>query len=210
MDAVFIDFETTGGSAKRNQPIEFAAVPILKNVIRKDLMLHFYMRHKKWIIDDEVLEETVAKIKNRRAGIPILPYNLLSKEFRQWLLNIFPNIYTTPINIGGQNIGGFDMQFLFEHDPSLKSSNIFRWNYIDLGNMYLEADDPYVPSLNKCREKALAEGAPLSVANTHNADDDALLCAELFIWNMENHIIYAEKKPNTDTLKIDYRIGRTA
>ncbi len=48
MDAVFIDIETTGDDPTRYQMYEFAAVPVIGGIIRKDLMWHTYIDHRRF------------------------------------------------------------------------------------------------------------------------------------------------------------------
>jgi hypothetical protein len=199
MNAIFLDCETTGRNPLRHQVYEFAAVPIIGTLIRRDLMWHTYLTHKTYKIEADIVGHVASRLANPKPGVPAVPANQWGRLFKRKVREWFGD--TPKIVLGGKNIGGFDWQFMQALDESLRvPSELFSYSFADVGPVYFEPDDMKLPSLAKCRERALIDGAPLSVDNTHYADDDALLAAELWAWGTLNRIYYGES--NEDSIRV--------
>lgn len=200
MDAIFIDIETTGDDPHRHQMYEFAAVPVIGGVIRKDLMWHCYIEHRNYKIQTEILKMVTDRLMNPKPEVPRYKPHDWARIFRgrisEWA--------DLPATFGGKNFGSFDMQFMLNVDDSLRGNrDLFRYSYIDVGSMYLRKGDHKVLSLNDIRTRAMAEGAPISVENSHYADADALLCAELYCWGLFGQVLYGRQCPvRADTVKL--------
>lgn len=189
MDALFIDFETTGDNPQRHQAYEFAAVPVYNGIIRADLMWHTYIEHHTYKIQKEIFKEVTERLNNPRPGIS----SVTVRDWERLFKNKLKSWFDLPVTIGGKNVGSFDIQFICAMDESFRNNREYaRYSYIDIGSMYLEGTDDRVPKLSLCRERAISEGAPISVENSHYAEDDALLCAELFVWETEGRILYGK------------------
>jgi len=190
MDCIFIDIETTGRNPYTHQMYEFAAVPVIGSVIRRDLMWHTYIGHKTWKIEDVILQHVCKRLAEKKPGVSVIRPGEWAGIFR----NKIQEWQATPVTLGGKNFASFDWQFMLQLDPSLRGENeLIRYSFLDIGSVMLEPnDDDRVPSLSKCRERAIKEGAPISVENSHYADDDAILCAEIFLWEKTGRILYGE------------------
>jgi hypothetical protein len=200
MDAVFLDFETTGDNPFEYQPHEFAAVPVIAGVIRKDLMWHCYFDFKKWKIQGEIFDMVVAALKARKPEVPLISPGQFGSIFR----NKLKSWVDTPATLGGKNIGSFDWQFILQLEPNFRrEKELIRYSMLEIGSLFVEPEDHKILSLKDCRERAMAEGAPITAENTHTAVDDALLCAELYSWEVYSHIWYGKPHPTTpNTVKI--------
>lgn len=200
MDAVFCDFETTGDDPNRFQAYEFAAVPVIAGVIRKDLMWHTYIDHRNWKIQAEIFKMVTDRLLNPREGVPhIKPHEwgrIFKNKVKEWV--------DLPATFGGKNFGSFDWQFMLNLDGELRyDKEFYRYSFLDIGNMMIEHGDHKILSLKDCRERVIADGAPITVENTHYADDDALLCAEIYSWEVYGRILYGKQHPTLhNTVKI--------
>lgn len=201
MDAIFIDIETTGDDPTRFQMYEFAAVPVIGGVIRRDLMWHTYIDHRTWKIQAEIFKMVTDRLANPRADVPhIKPYEwsrIFKNKVKEW--------QDLPATFGGKNFASFDFQFMLNLDGDLRDlkGELFRYSHIEIGSMLIEKGDHKILSLADCRTRAIEEGAPISVENTHFADADALLCAELYCWEVFGNILYGKQHPDReDTVKI--------
>lgn len=200
MDAIFCDFETTGDNPFEYQPHEFAAVPLIGGVIRKDLMWHCYIDYPKWKIQAEIFDMVVDALKSRKEGVShINPSQfgpIFKKKIKEWV--------DTPATLGGKNFAGFDWQFILGLEPSFRrAKDLVRYSHIEVGSMFIEHGDQKILSLKDCRQRAIDDGAPISVDNTHTACDDALLVAELYSWEVYGRIWYGVQHPTLhNTVKI--------
>lgn len=193
MNAIFVDVETTGRNPLKHQVYEFAAVPIIGTLIRRDLMWHTYLTHKTYKIEADIVQHVASRLANPKPGVPSIPSNQWGRAFKRRVREWFGED-AEKIVLGGKNFAGFDWQFMQALDGSLRiPSTLFSYSMADVGPLYIEPDDDRLPSLAKCRERALIDGAPLSRDSTHYADDDALLAAELWAWGTLNRIYYGEK-----------------
>lgn len=206
MDAVFIDIETTGDDPTRYQMYEFAAVPVIGGVIRKDLMWHTYIDHRNWKIQQEIFKMVTERLLNPREGVPhIKPYEwcrLFKNKVKEWV--------DLPATFGGKNFASFDFQFMLNLDNELRDlkTQLYRYSHLEIGSMFVEKGDPKILSLADCRTRAMEDGAPISVENTHYADADALLCAELYCWEVFDQILYGKQCPiRKDTVKVYKEAG---
>jgi hypothetical protein len=200
MNAIFLDCETTGRNPLKHQVYEFAMVPIIGTLIRRDLMWHTYLTHKTYRIEADIVQHVASRLANPKPGVPAMPANQWGRHFKQKIRHWFGEDQKK-IVVGGKNVGSFDWQFMCQLDQSLRiPSEMFSYSYADVGPLYHEPDDDRLPSLAKCRERALLDGAPLSRDNTHYADDDALLAAELWSWGTLSRIYYGEV--TDDTIRI--------
>jgi DNA polymerase III epsilon subunit-like protein len=207
MDALFVDFETTGRNPLSHQAYEFAAVPVYKGIIRKDLMWHTYLTHRNYRIESDIVSHVAERLANPKPGVASIPANewanVFTRKLREW--------FQPPVTLGGKNVGGFDWQFILAMAPGLRlDHDLIRYSHIEIGSMFIEPEDDRIPSLSQCRERAMKDGAAVSVECTHRADDDALLAAELYIWQTTNRILYGRPMGNGGCLKVYHPDSRQA
>jgi len=108
--------------------------------------------------------EILSKIARRDEGFTYVPSDLLDEVFYSWLKE---NDLNDKITIAGKNFATFDLKFLEKVGFGEKTK--YHRRIIDVGSMFLQADDEYIPSLKECMTRA-----NLSSDVKHTAIEDAL------------------------------------
>ncbi len=157
--------------------------------------------HRPPKIQSEIFKMVTERLLAPREGVPhIKPYEwgrLFRNKLKEWV--------DLPATLGGKNFASFDFQFMLNMDSDLRDlkTQLYRYSHLEIGSMYIEKGDTKILSLADCRTRAMEDGAPISVENTHFADADALLCAELYCWEVYEQILYGKQCPiRKDTIRV--------
>jgi len=124
-------------------------------------------------------------LKEIKEGVNCVPMEKIPETIAKWLVGQFgfshdkdkrvkiPGtgvdvIPLSPVTVAGKNFGSFDLQFIKATWPAFGELIPIRHRILDVGSLWLEADDLAVPDLKTCLKRA---GIMKEVA--HNAQEDA-------------------------------------
>lgn len=170
---VVIDLETTGLESDIHQVTECALIYVNEGVICQQL--HFYVSHKRYVIDEFNLKN-FKKPTDRVEGIPVYPASEVNRAVTSFMKPIGRTTFC------GKNCN-FDYGFLEGYVPELR--HMVGHRRLDVGCLYTATNDLLMPGLSDCVLRALKAGVTGLVLEDahikHTAIEDARVTALLYL-----------------------------